>query len=611
MALTQSQGNLSPRLGSHLSIVTMLFVAVFLLSLTFDQLGTSPSVLRIAMVAGPALIIAGIGILTFTRSDWTYRTADRRVPGAFAALGLSTSLVGATGLAALSGSFFFLGHDALPYALGLIAGLVVSAVLVQPYVRKDGALTLAGFAGRRFESRLLRLIAGLALSAALVLMLAAELKLGIGMAASALGADTRMIAVAFWVMLALAVATGGLRSLAWTSAAGGMLALIALVVPVTLVSILLTNLPVAQLSYGVVAGDLTALEMRAGIAATADPAFLPGIVPAAPAPLAKPFFQPFGATGGFGSLLVFLLVAAGIAAHPLTAQRASAAASVLAVRRMMAWSVFVTGFVLLTLPAIGLFTRHIVLSGLAGLPADQIPAWFEPFATAGWLAYDGQATQLTAGSLGFARDAVMLVLPAAAGLPDVFFDLALAGLLAAALVAASAQTLALASILGEDILFGWQRAEGSESSRLMLLRGLGLAAGALGCWMALSLKADPFELALWGLAIAGGSMLVPLAMSVWWKRINGWGAMAAVVSGLAVTASALILSLSGTSAGGPFVAIALALPLSAALASAVSLMTPRPEQRMLEVVRDMRVPGGETLLDRELRLARASRHRPV
>lgn len=611
MTLSHSTGGLSPRLGSHLSIVTMLFVAVFLLSLTFAELGTNAEVLRIVMIAGPAIIVAAIGILSYAGNDWTYRTADRRVPGAFAALGLATSLIGATGLAALTGSFFFLGHDAVPYALGLVAGLVISAVLIQPYVRKDGALTLAGFTGRRFESRLLRLIAGLALSAALILMLAAELKLGITLAASALGADPRVVAASFWTMICVSIVTGGLRSLSWTGAAGGMLMLIALIVPVTLISILLTNLPVAQLSYGVVASDLTALEMRSGIAATSGASLLPELAPVTPVALGKPFFQAFGAQGTFGSLLIFLLIAAGIAAHPLTAQRASAAASVLAVRRMMAWSVFVAGLVMLTLPAIGVFARRIVLSGLAGLPPDQAPAWFEPFAAAGWLTYDTQAPELAAGSLAFARDAIILMLPVAAGLPGVFFDLALAGLLAAALVAASAHALALASILGEDILFAWQRTEAGAGNRLTLLRGLGLMAAGLGCWMALSLKADPFELYLWGLAIAGGSMLVPLAMSVWWKRVNGWGALAAVIAGLSITGGGLLLSLSGAMPAGMFLAAALALPAATALAAAVSLMTPAPEQRMLDVVRDMRVPGGETLLDRELRLARASLKRPV
>jgi cation/acetate symporter len=609
MALAQG-GSFSPRLGGHLSIVTSLFVALLFLALIFDQLGTSAEMLRIAMVAGAALTIAAVGLLTATGRDWAYRVADRRVPGAFAGLGLSVSLLGATGLAALSGSFFFLGYDALPFALGIVAGLVLSAVLVQPYVRKDGALTLAGFTGRRFESRGLRLLAGIALSVAMLLMLSGELKLGIAIATKLLDTDAKLVAAVFWIMLTLIVVTGGARSLAWTSAAGGMLSLIAIVVPVTLVSILLTNLPVPQLSYGVIAGDLTALEAKAGISAVSAPAVLPVVPPPSPIALGKPYFQAFGAHGGVGFLLVFGVVAAGLAAHPLIAQRASAGASVLAVRRMMAWAVFITGLALLTLPAIGIFARYVVLTDLPGLTIDQVPGWLDSFVTAGWATYDAQAAKLTLANLAFARDSIFVLLPSAADLPNAFIDLSLAGLLAAALTAASAHVLALASMIGEDIVLAWQADTGGER-RLLLLRGLGLGLAGLGCWMALSLKADPFELYLWGLAVSGGAMLAPVVMSVWWKRINIWGAMLAVVVGFAITASGLLLGLSEGWIGGIFATAALALSASALVAAVVSSITPRPEKRMLDLVRDMRVPGGETLYDRELRLARASRKRPV
>jgi cation/acetate symporter len=563
------------------------------------------------MVAGTALTIVSIGILTATGRDWAYRVADRRVPGAFAGLGLAVSLLGVTGLTALSGSFFFLGHDALPYALGIVAGLVLSAVLVQPYVRKDGALTLAGFVGRRFESRLLRLVAGIVLSISMLLMLSAELKLGIALAGNALRVDAGFVALAFWVMLALTVVTGGARSFSWTSAAAGMLALMAIILPVTLVSILATNLPVPQLSYGVITADLINLETNAGITAAADAAVLPILPPPIPTVLNKPYFQAFGAHGVLAFLLIVCAIAGGIAAHPLIAQRSSAGASVLAVRRMMAWTVFVLGMVLLSLPAIGIFARYLVLTALPGLTIDQVPGWLDVFATAGWATYDAQAARLSVANVAFARDAIFLLLPSAAGLPNAFTDLALAGLLAAALTAASAHVLALASTIGEDIMLAWQSDTGSDRRRLILLRGLGLGLAALGCWMALSIKVDPFELYLWGLVISGGSILAPLVMSVWWKRINTWGAMLAVTVGFAISGMGLLLGLSGDGSGGVFATAALALPASTLTAVFVSTTTPRPEKRMLDVVRDMRVPGGETLYDREVRLARASRQRPI
>ena len=514
---------LGRRIGGYLSIVTSIFVALVFLVLIFEQLGSEPQLLRIAMIAGAALAIAGIGLLTMTRQDWSYRTAERSIPGAFSSIGLTVSVIGATGLAGLTGSFFFLGFDALPYALGIMAGLLVSAVLIQPYVRKDGALSLASFAGRRFESRTLKLVAGIAISVVLMFMLAGELKLGVAIAAGRLGVDPRLVAGAFFVMLAMTVVTGGSRSVAWTGAASGILALLAIVVPVTLVSLVLTNLPLPQLSYGVIAQELVTLEASNGLKSLSDPALLPVVVPAGPASLTKPYFDLFAAQSSIAMTLVVLAIAAGFAAHPLIAQRSSTAASVLTVRRTMAWSAFIAALILLTLPAIAVFARTIVMTALPGQTLDQVPAWLDSFAATGWWTYDTQASRLSIAGIGIGRDSVILMLPMVAGLPEAFVDLALVGLLAATLTAASAQVHALSATLGEDVLLAWRDEWSAENLRLVLLRGLSLTVAGLGCWMALSVRADPFALYLWGLAILGPSLLAPIVMSVWWKRIECLG----------------------------------------------------------------------------------------
>ncbi len=606
---------LGRRIGGYLSVVTSVFVALVVLVLIFEELGSDARTLRLAMIAGAALAIAGIGLLAMTRQDWAYRTAERSIPGAFSSIGMTASVIGATGLAGLTGSFFFLGFDALPYALGIMAGLLISAVLIQPYVRKDGALSLASFAGRRFESRALRLVAGVVISIVLLFMLAGELKLGVAIAAGRLGVDPRLVAAAFFVMLAMTVATGGSRSVAWTGAASGILALLAIVVPVTLVSLVLTNLPVAPLSYGVIAQDLAQLEASNGLKSSSDPALLPVVVPAGPASLAKPYFDLFTAQSSIAMTLLVLAIAAGLAAHPLIAQRSSTAASVLTVRRAMTWSAFIAALILLTLPAIAVFARHILMTALPGQTLDQVPAWLESFVASGWWTYDSQAARLSLAGIGIGRDSVVLMLPAIAGLPEAFGDLALVGLLAATLAAASAQVHALSTTLGEDVLLAWRDEWDAESRRLVLLRALGLAVAGLGCWMALSVRADPFALYLWGLAILGPSLLAPIVMSVWWKRINAWGALLSIMTGFGLTGATLLLDLSGglgASGVGTGLAVAAAsLPVAAAVAVLVSLVTPAPEKRMLDVVRDMRVPGGETLLERELRLQRANRKRPV
>jgi cation/acetate symporter len=116
------------------------------------------------------------------------------------------------------------------------------------------------------------------------------------------------------------------------------------------------------------------------------------------------------------------------------------------------------------------------------------------------------------------------------------------------------------------------------------------------------------------MALAGSSVFALLVMSVWWKRINQWGAMAALITGSLAALTQILLSLNGSApmvfGVSGAVASILAVPLSTAVALAVSLLTPVPELRSVELVRDLRVPGGETVHDREIRLARIPARTP-
>jgi cation/acetate symporter len=54
-------------------------------------------------------------------------------------------------------------------------------------------------------------------------------------------------------------------------------------------------------------------------------------------------------------------------------------------------------------------------------------------------------------------------------------------------------------------------------------------------------------------------------------------------------------------------AAALGLPAAAGAIVLVTLLTPAPSRQVLEFVRDVRVPGGEIVYDRETRLQRRQR----
>jgi cation/acetate symporter len=142
-----------------------------------------------------------------------------------------------------------------------------------------------------------------------------------------------------------------------------------------------------------------------------------------------------------------------------------------------------------------------------------------------------------------------------------------------------------------------------------MLRLSFLAMTLLGSWLALVVPGDPLELVLWSLALTGSTTFPVLLLSIWWKRCNGWGAMVGLLVGLGVAVVG-ILSGAMVSFGlpGPLAAI-LGAPAALIATGFASLATPAPGRHVLELVRDLRVPGGDSLYDREVRQVLSQRRR--
>ena len=77
-----------------------------------------------------------------------------------------------------------------------------------------------------------------------------------------------------------------------------------------------------------------------------------------------------------------------------------------------------------------------------------------------------------------------------------------------------------------------------------------------------------------------------------------------MTAGFVVTAVTMLLSETGAIGLPSVLAGAVGLPLALGAGVVVSRFTPAPGRHALDIVRDVRVPGGETVYDREMRLLR-------
>ena len=146
-------------------------------------------------------------------------------------------------------------------------------------------------------------------------------------------------------------------------------------------------------------------------------------------------------------------------------------------------------------------------------------------------------------------------------------------------------------------------------ARRTILRAAFIVLTTFGCWLAAVAPGDPLELLMWSLALSGATLFPVLLMSIWWKRCNAWGAICGLLAGFAAAVIGIVSGdLAQFGLSGPMAA-AVAAPIALVAVGIGSLLTPAPDRYALEMVRDLRVPGGDTLYDREVRQMLAERRR--
>lgn len=590
----------NPRLGTYISIFAALFVALFLLALIFEQLAISDNVLRIAMLIGPFALYVAIGLSTGTQDTLGFFAAGRRVPSGYTGLLLAISAIGSTFLISATGAFFFAGFDALVLMIGGLSGFVAMAMLLAPFYRKFGAFTVPSYLGRRFESKALRITAAVVAAVPTLLVLAAELRLGAETAAHLSGFSVYAMVFTLIAVLSVSIAPGGKRSFTWTAVALSIAMLLALLIAAVAVAVLVTNLPFPQLTHGPLVRNLVRNELAQGLSLVqvSPLAFdLPGQGFAA---IAKPYTQPFGAIGPVGFVAGVIMIACGIASAPWLLPRVAAAPGVYEARKSLGWATVFYGFVLLTVSSVAVFMRDFTLDLVMADRVGRLPDWLFEAARQGFVAFDQTATRLSFETLRFDRDSVLFTLPLAAGLPQAFVYLLMAGGVAAALVCASATAVSLAAILGEDIVHGLSWEPASNANRVWIVRVLVIFSACGGGLLTLLAPIDPLRLTLWALSLTASSLFPVMILSIWWKRLTPTGAITGLILGFSAAAYAIFASEAGNLAIPSAIAGIVGLPVAFLVALSLSALRPEASRHSLEIVRDIRVPGGQIIYDREM-----------
>ncbi len=632
-------------IANRLAIFMSAFAASTALCAILLELGHNAFDLRRAVVLGTLAAISVTIVVATTSRLEDFFVADRRLPGFFNALSSLTTVLGGAGLTALIAAPFFHGFDGLALGLGVLAGVALATVLLSPFMRKFGGYSVASYLRYRFASRSVGVAAAVLCLPALTLIIVAELTFASRLLSGLFAQPQAVTLLTVCAVLGLSAAAAGMNGAAWMGCAAAAILLAAILVPAGAVSLLLTNLPLPPMTYGLVFDELTRLERIEGIGSGLDaaPGLTMALAPDTPAPLAFATHTPWTASGGLGFIALAVIAAGGVAAFPTLLMRASTTPSVAATRASFGWLTVLVGCLVLFAPAIAVFARYELLRDLAGVTAETLPGYFQQLSAFGYAALDGNI-----GGLGFDRirltgEGALLALPLTADLPPALTDAIAAALACFTLAAALGHLHVMAATISEDLLHGFSPEPGRGAVRTRSARFVALAIMApIGL---LTTIAAPN--AIWcffaALMIAGCALLPTLVMSIWWKRITTGGALAGIITGGALacamvgigdplgvfsgvawradggvgTGAAGLDALQGAGSGAftigrlPFLWVFAPLAALAGVLAAVivSLFNEAPGREQREFVRELRLPIGETVFDREQRYAQSRRRR--
>jgi len=381
-------------------------------------------------------------------------------------------------------------------------------------------------------------------------------------------------------------------------------------VPLIVVSVLLTNLPAPQFTYGEMFGSLQSAETAAGMSPVE-----PGDIGALPAPepmaAVKPFLQSFGAITERGFFALFFCFALGTAALPSLIARSGVTCSVADQRRSTAWALLLVALFVITAPSLAAFAKVLMFRDMALIPTQGLPAWLSSLSV-GQLAQasdlNGDGT-IGAGELLISRDGIALALPILAQLPYVLTALMAAAGLAIALAAAGSHLFTLGASLADDV-YGTLDHQPIILPRLMAAWAAIAACAFLAAVYLFIAEVDALHTAVTAFAFAAATFFPVLLLAIWWPRCTTRGALASLATGFGVLFLALTMGgLIGVAetAVGTAMSCLVAAVLALGAGVGASLYGPEPEGFDTAYYEEMRKPDGETMFDQaQARAATAS-----
>ncbi|KAB0650664.1 sodium:solute symporter family protein [Burkholderia diffusa] len=237
-------------------------------------------------------------------------------------------------------------------------------------------------------------------------------------------------------------------------------------------------------------------------------------------------------------LALLLCLSLGTASLPHILTRYNTTTSVASARRSVGWTLFFIALFYLSVPVLAVMIKYEILTSLVGRPIAELPAWvtqwhhFEPdLISVVEVIRDGIVHW---SEIQMQPDMVVLAAPEIAGLPYVVSGLIAAGALAAALSTADGLLLTIANALSHDVYYCMVAPDASRQRRVTISKVLLLGVALFASYVASLSTGKILFLVGAAFSLAASSFFPVLVLGVFWKRTTTRGAIAGMLTGLAV-----------------------------------------------------------------------------